>query len=78
MSYSPGGPGVAPGGPAEPAFSQAGLQDVVNSWIAAITKPNVQTFAAEVPRIRKPLDHECWLGDGHRGGVGLDRRPVLG
>jgi hypothetical protein len=50
MSYSPGGPGVAPGGPAEPAFSQAGLQDVVNSWIAAITKPNVQTFAAEVPR----------------------------
>ena len=50
MSYSPGGPGYATGGPAEPAFSQAGLQDVVNSWIAAITKPNVQTFAAEVPR----------------------------
>jgi hypothetical protein len=50
MSYSPGGPGVASGGPAEPAFSQAGLQDVVNSWIAAITKPSVQTFAAEVPR----------------------------
>src|SRR5689334_2402673 len=50
MSYSPGGPGYAPGGPAEPAFSQAGLQDVVNSWIAAITKPSVQTFAAEVPR----------------------------
>jgi len=50
MSYSPGGPGVASGGPAEPAFSQAGLQDVVNSWIAAVTKPSVQTFAAEVPR----------------------------
>ena len=50
MSYSPGGPGYASGGPAEPAFSQAGLQDVVNSWIAAVTKPNVQTFAAEVPR----------------------------
>jgi hypothetical protein len=50
MSYSPGGPGYASGGPAEPAFSQAGLQDVVNSWIAAVTKPSVQTFAAEVPR----------------------------
>ena len=50
MSYSPGGPGAVPSGPAEPAFSQAGLQDVINSWISSVTKPSVQTFAAEVPR----------------------------
>jgi hypothetical protein len=52
-NYSAGPPqpaGQPAGQSAGPAFSQAGLQDVVNSWITSVTKPNVQTYAAEVPR----------------------------
>jgi len=30
--------------------SQAGVQDVVNSWISSLTRPAVETLAAEVPR----------------------------
>jgi len=38
------------GGTPEPAIGQAGLMDVVNSWISSVTKPAIPTYAAEVPR----------------------------
>src|SRR5438309_8540605 len=60
MSYNPSGPGYTPPGgpgyspvptgPAAPMMSQAGVQDVINSWISSLTKPAVGTYAAEVPR----------------------------
>jgi hypothetical protein len=49
-NYNQGGPTAPMGGGPEPAINQAGLMDVVNSWIAAVTRPSVQTYAAEVPR----------------------------
>ncbi len=51
-NYTQGGPTAPMGGaPAPgPAIGQAGLMDVVNSWITSLTKPAVSTYAAEVPR----------------------------
>src|SRR5438132_102379 len=49
-NYNQGGPTAPMGSGPEPAMNQAGLMDVVNSWIAALTKPAIQTYAAEVPR----------------------------
>jgi len=31
-------------------ISQASVQDVINSWIAALTRPSVETFASELAR----------------------------
>jgi len=60
MSYNPNpnpsGPAYTPGGsynqsgPSSPMVSQAGIQDIINSWTRALTQPSVQTLAAEVPR----------------------------
>src|SRR5689334_11766241 len=60
MSYNPNpsGPAYTPpggsynqaGGPAAPMVSQAGIQDIINSWVSSLTRPSVQTYAAEVPR----------------------------
>jgi len=49
-NYTQGGPTAPMGGTPEPAIGQAGLMDVVNSWITSVTKPAVSTYAAEVPR----------------------------
>ncbi len=49
-NYTQGGPTAPMGGAPDPAIGQAGLMDVVNSWITSLTKPSVATYAAEVPR----------------------------
>lgn len=49
-NYNQGGPTAPMGSGPEPAINQAGLMDVVNSWIAAVTRPAIQTFASEVTR----------------------------
>ncbi|HUS15410.1 MAG TPA: Yip1 family protein [Chloroflexia bacterium] len=46
-NYNPSS--TTPSSPA-PEITQAGLMDVVNSWITSLTKPAVSTYAAEVPR----------------------------
>jgi hypothetical protein len=57
MSYNPnpGGSAYPPGGSYNaggptPMVSQASVQDVINSWIAALTRPSVQTFSNELAR----------------------------
>ncbi|MDQ2805505.1 MAG: YIP1 family protein [Chloroflexota bacterium] len=49
-NYTEGGPTAPIGGAPDPAIGQAGLMDVVNSWITSVTKPAIPTYAAEVPR----------------------------
>ena len=49
-NYTQGGPTAPMGGAPDPAIGQAGLMDVVNSWITSVTKPAIPTYAAEVPR----------------------------
>lgn len=49
-NYTQGGPTAPMGGTPEPAIGQAGLMDVINSWITSVTKPAISTYAAEVPR----------------------------
>src|SRR5215216_1234313 len=49
-AYPPGGSSYNQGGPSGPMISQASIQDVINSWIAALTRPSVETFASELAR----------------------------
>lgn len=48
-SYNPGGPAYNPGGSTAPVAPPS-IQEVINTWIASVTRPAIQTYAAEVPR----------------------------
>ncbi len=68
MSYPSSGPASAPGGssyntggPAVPAVSQAGLQDVFNSWVTSLTRPSAATYANEATRATQ---NRIWLSVG--------------